>query len=60
MPRLESSPCPKCKGPTERLPGLLGSVFVCPRCDPAEPMKACEGWIKSELRPPKGDAPDES
>jgi hypothetical protein len=54
MPRLlPAEKCPKCAGPLKRLPTMVGTVYVCAKCDADDPAKAAEKWIKGELRPPK-------
>ena len=54
MPRLlPAEKCPKCAGPLKRLPTMVGTVYVCAKCDTDDPAKAAESWTKGELRPPK-------
>jgi hypothetical protein len=49
---LPSEKCPKCNGPMKRQPTLVGTLFVCEKCDTDDPIKAAEKWIEGELRPP--------
>jgi ribosomal protein L40E len=37
----------------KRLPTMVGTLYVCEKCDAEDPMKAADKWTKSELRPPE-------
>jgi transposase-like protein len=62
---IERPHCPKCKTrmmQARLTPGRSGfelQTFDCPTCnhvmtvEAADPLKAAEGWLSSELRPPE-------
>jgi hypothetical protein len=54
MPRLlPSDQCPKCHGPMQRTPSLLGALYTCDQCDADDPIEDAKKWVDSELRPPQ-------
>jgi hypothetical protein len=53
MPRLlPSEECPKCRGPMQRTPSLLGALYMCDRCDAEDPIDDVKRWLGGELKPP--------
>jgi hypothetical protein len=62
---IERPGCPECKTTmalTRRTPGRDGfelRSFYCPKCEHvmtievADPIKTAQGWLSSELRPPR-------
>jgi hypothetical protein len=37
----------------KRQPSMLGALYVCERCDSADPMDAAAPWLKGELGHPE-------